>query len=215
MRAEDSLVIRLSQILTASPGLSPAVFRRAFRPKRHRRNFTTFICSRTLRNWGRSSIFYPFLNQILFSSAVNVWRKLRSHPQDKKKGMKTEKTSRKFFLTSKKILPWANVCFRAHAIAQPCRHTTSKAFQAVKRLCDIYTILNLKYCKCAWMRFHCANALVVLCSWAQKMKSWQCFQPCCLRSKGAIISWKSTSAVLCDVATRESLLKRWFCCDFE
>jgi len=38
----------------------------------------------------------------------------------------------------KKILHWANVCFvahKAHAIAQPCRHTTSEAF---KGLCDIY-----------------------------------------------------------------------------
>jgi len=27
------------------------------------------------------------------------------------------------------ILNLANVCFRAHAISQPCRHTTSEAFQ--------------------------------------------------------------------------------------
>jgi len=37
---------------------------------------------------------------------------------------------------------WANVCFREHAFAQPCRHTTSEAFQVVKRLCDMYAILN-------------------------------------------------------------------------
>jgi len=50
----------------------------------------------------------------------------------------------------------------AHAIAQPRKHTTSEAFQALKGLCDIYTILNLEYCKCAKMTFHCANGLVVL-----------------------------------------------------
>jgi len=32
------------------------------------------------------------------------------------------------------ILRWANVCFRAHGIAQPCRHTTSEASQPVKEL---------------------------------------------------------------------------------
>ena len=33
---------------------------------------------------------------------------------------------------SKKILHYANVSFSAHAIAQPCRHTTRGAFQALK-----------------------------------------------------------------------------------
>jgi len=37
------------------------------------------------------------------------------------------------------------------------RHTISEAFQAVKNLCDIYTILNLKCCKCARLR----NDLVI------------------------------------------------------
>jgi len=33
---------------------------------------------------------------------------------------------------SKKTLHWANLCFSVHAIAQPCGHTTSEAFQAAK-----------------------------------------------------------------------------------
>ena len=37
---------------------------------------------------------------------------------------------------SKKILHWAKVYFSEHAIAQPLRHTTTEAFQAVKGLCD-------------------------------------------------------------------------------
>ena len=57
---------------------------------------------------------------------------------------------------------WTNVCFSEHAVAQPCRHTTNEAFQAIKALCDVYTIFNLECCKCATMRFHYANDLVVL-----------------------------------------------------
>jgi len=34
-----------------------------------------------------------------------------------------------------------NVCFIAHAIAQPCRRTNS---EVLKELCDIYTMLNLE-----------------------------------------------------------------------
>ena len=63
---------------------------------------------------------------------------------------------------SEKILHWGNVCFSAHAIAQPCRRTKSEAFQALKDLCNIYTIWNLERCKCTRMTFHCANALVVV-----------------------------------------------------
>jgi len=52
---------------------------------------------------------------------------------------------------SKKILHWANVCFSAHAVAQPCRrHTNSEVFQG---LCHTYTILNLECYKYARMRF--------------------------------------------------------------
>jgi len=36
--------------------------------------------------------------------------------------------------------------FSAHAIAQPCKHSGSKAFQALQRPCGIYTILNLDCC---------------------------------------------------------------------
>ena len=43
---------------------------------------------------------------------------------------------------SKEILYWANFCFSAHAIVQPCRHTTIEALQALKWLCDRYTILK-------------------------------------------------------------------------
>ena len=35
---------------------------------------------------------------------------------------------------SKKMLRCANIPFSAHAFAQPCRHTTSKAFQAFERI---------------------------------------------------------------------------------
>jgi len=57
---------------------------------------------------------------------------------------------------------WANVCFSAHAIAQPCTHTKSEALRALQRLCLIYAILNLECCKCARMRLHCANVVLVL-----------------------------------------------------
>jgi len=36
------------------------------------------------------------------------------------------------------IVDWTNVCLSAHAIAQPCEHATSEAFQAVKGLWNIY-----------------------------------------------------------------------------
>jgi len=44
-----------------------------------------------------------------------------------------------------------------HVATQPV-----KAFQALQRLCDVYTIFYLECCKCARMRFHCANGLVLL-----------------------------------------------------
>jgi len=37
-----------------------------------------------------------------------------------------------------------------------------KRFKCYKGFYDIYTILNLEYCKCTTIRFHCANGLVVL-----------------------------------------------------
>jgi len=65
----------------------------------------------------------------------------------------------------KKLLHWANVCFSEHATSQSCRHTTSETFR--KGYANIvYTISNLECCKRARMRFHCANALVVLRSCA-------------------------------------------------
>ena len=74
---------------------------------------------------------------------------------------------------SKKILHWANVCFIAHAIVQPCRHTNSETFQALLRLCGIYMILNLECCcKCARMRFHCANCLAALLTCAPVKEHW-------------------------------------------
>jgi len=63
---------------------------------------------------------------------------------------------------SNEISLWANTCFGAHAIAPPCRNTNNEAFQVVKGLCDIYTLLNLECYKCAIIRFHWANDLVVL-----------------------------------------------------
>ena len=54
--------------------------------------------------------------------------------------------------------------FGERAITPPCRHTTSAALKVY--LCDIYTIFNFECWKCARMRFHCANGLVVLCSCA-------------------------------------------------
>jgi len=57
------------------------------------------------------------------------------------------------------LLHWTSVCFSDHAIAQQCRRTTSKVFPAVKGPGDIYTTLNLGWCKCARVRFHCANGL--------------------------------------------------------
>jgi len=49
------------------------------------------------------------------------------------------------FLTrvlSKEILHLANVCFRMHAIAQPCSHTTSKMFKCGKAI--LYIIYTVK-----------------------------------------------------------------------
>ena len=62
---------------------------------------------------------------------------------------------------TKKISHWANICCSARAIAQPCRHTNSEAFQVLQGLCNIFTIWNLECCKCAKMRFHCAKSLMV------------------------------------------------------
>jgi len=67
---------------------------------------------------------------------------------------------------SKKIVHCANVCFNAHAIAPSYRQTPSKAFEALEGLCKIYLIIHLECCKCTRMRFHYANALVVLRSCA-------------------------------------------------
>jgi len=54
-------------------------------------------------------------------------------------------------------------CFcTARTVAQPCTHFNNEAFQALKGVCGIHTILNLECCKCARIRFHCANGLVVL-----------------------------------------------------
>jgi len=38
--------------------------------------------------------------------------------------------------------------------------------------CTVYTISNLECCKCARMRFHCTNALVVLRSCALYREHW-------------------------------------------
>jgi len=45
-----------------------------------------------------------------------------------------------------------------YAIAQPCECTTGEALHGPR---GIYTILNSECCKCARMRFHCTNGLVV------------------------------------------------------
>jgi len=49
-----------------------------------------------------------------------------------------------------------------HAISQPCRQWTQDQLNVSKGLCDVYAISNFECCKCARMRFHCVNALVVL-----------------------------------------------------
>jgi len=60
--------------------------------------------------------------------------------------MEQTKTS----VPSKKILHWANLCFSAHAIAQPCRHA------AIVKFFKQYRIRYLEYWKYAKMTFHCA-----------------------------------------------------------
>ena len=67
---------------------------------------------------------------------------------------------------SKIISHWPNICSSAHAFAQRCRHTTSEVFQAVKGICDMYTLLNFGWCKFAKTTFHCANCLAVYCAFA-------------------------------------------------
>jgi len=53
----------------------------------------------------------------MFVSFINVFTQVR------------EVSHQKYLC--KKILHLANVCFRAHAISQPCRHTTSETFQKI------------------------------------------------------------------------------------
>jgi len=65
--------------------------------------------------------------------------------------------SKKFYTEQMFIL--VRMQMRNHA---DYRRTTSEAFQAVKSLYDIYTILNVGCCNCARMRFHCANDLLAL-----------------------------------------------------
>jgi len=57
-----------------------------------------------------------------------------------------------------------NTClfYSEHVITQSYRCATNEAFQAMKGLCGIYTIWKLECCKCAGLRFHCANVLVVV-----------------------------------------------------
>jgi len=101
-----------------------------------------------------------------------------------------------FFPTSvpsKKILHWAKVCCSGHAVAQTCRHTTNEAFQSVKGLCNINMILNLECCKCARMRFNCANGLVALRSFltgntASSLQGF-CAREKCKRSFQGSASW--------------------------
>ena len=56
----------------------------------------------------------------------------------------------------------ANVCFSAHAVPQPCKHIGSKVFQALQRLCGIYTILKHDCCQCTRMTFHYTSVLLAL-----------------------------------------------------
>jgi len=43
----------------------------------------------------------------------------------------------------KKIWHWANACVSAHAISQPCRHTTSETFRQGYAICMPYQIWNV------------------------------------------------------------------------
>jgi len=99
---------------------------------------------------------FVWLLRSLKSFEQIIWRtiKLSLHGKTcRKKGGKR--------CSLKKILH-QTIFFSAHEIAQPCRYTTSEAFQAGKGVCDIYTVLNLECYKRARKRFHCANCLVIL-----------------------------------------------------
>ena len=109
---------------------------------------------------------------------------------------------------SESILHWANVCCSAHAIVQPCVHTTSEAFHVVKELRDVYTVWNFECC--AKTRFNCANSLVALRSCAPQ--KGQC--PEGYMHPG----WEHLSyaprlgtPVLCTQAG--NTCSRWHCCD--
>ena len=68
------------------------------------------------------------------------------------------------------VLNWANVSFSAHAIAQPWRpHNQWSVSRVTRAMRHMNTISNLKYYKCARIRFHCTNGLVVMriCAVAQ------------------------------------------------
>jgi len=86
-----------------------------------------FLCELELKKHFRRDIFFLFAD-ICCGSGSNI-----------RKGQKSGSCGQ----CSKKNLHWANVAFSAHAIAQPCRHATTEAFQAIKKgLCDIYKVLN-------------------------------------------------------------------------
>jgi len=66
---------------------------------------------------------------------------------------------------SKKTLHSTNISFSAHAIAQPCRHTSSKAFRASKGLFGMLQVRKN-------VRFQCAAGLVSLRSCAPKREHY-------------------------------------------
>jgi len=90
---------------------------------------------------------FVWLLRSLKSFEQIIWRtiKLSLHGKTcRKKGGKR--------CSLKKILH-QTIFFSAHEIAQPCRYTTSEAFQVGKGVCDIYAVLNLECYKRARKRF--------------------------------------------------------------
>ena len=115
-----------------------------------------------LRSWGVRNFFDETL--------LSLRTRLRS-PRSK---LLTSEREAETSVPCKKIVLRANVCFRAHPIAQPPERTTSEAFQALQWPCDIHTILNLESCKCARMRSHwwyCALAHLRGGNWLKDRKN--------------------------------------------
>jgi len=93
------------------------------------------------KSFCRRSCFWPEFFQIS-SIFPTCFVSFLAANKTNKKYLNYRNFNKPFFAIFKVSRP----SFSAHAVAQPCKHIGSKAFQALQRLCGIYTILNLDCC---------------------------------------------------------------------